>query len=307
MSDVTPDLIYVVDHLKDIEVDLKSAQTVLVDDSAGWKSMGWLGVAVLGSFMPVALVAAAAAKPLVAKLFDKDSEQKPEDIKHGLTQLGETLKRHALAVDRAKSEFEFPPGHPAVGLAYRRHPLSTKLGPGGRPIYIPADQYDEILLEEREAELLMLLVDLGATKVSIIKQNSMSSTMKIEASAAGTGLHGEAHIGAHSDTKSANQSADTRDFELQGRDLVQGDDFDESKFSWVRFEPSWAALIRARTIGFCTKAALEVRERSTYSADRGLDAAIKAKVVNVNVAAKTTNEDEREKVYLVRVEFKPMR
>jgi hypothetical protein len=317
MNSMTPDLIYIIDHENDIQVDVKKIQSVSADQTIDWKKASIVATAVLGAVTgpfgaavaPTLIGAAAAASPLIARLFDKDSEKKPEEVQAALTKLGEYWKRHSLTLDQARKDFEFPPGHPVSGGEYRRHPLANKKGPAGRVIYIPADQYDEILLEEREAELLMLLIDLGATRISITKQNSSSAARAFSANAGGGSVvHGEAHVEAHRMTQSAEQLGNTRVFELQGRDLTKDDrdNFDQSRFSWVKFEPSWEVLIRARIVGFCTKAALEVRERSTYSDDRGASAAIKAKMASLDISAKVTKENEQEKIYLVQADFKSM-
>ncbi|MGB3511853.1 MAG: hypothetical protein WBA93_21975 [Microcoleaceae cyanobacterium] len=55
-------------------------------------------------------------------------------------------------------DFDFPPGHPLPGKLYRAHPLKSKSNK-----YIPIEVFDSLLYAEREAELIRLLVDLGAT------------------------------------------------------------------------------------------------------------------------------------------------
>lgn len=59
-------------------------------------------------------------------------------------------------------DFDFPPGHPLPGKLYRAHPLKSKSNK-----YIPIEVFDSLLYAEREAELIRLLVDLGATQITI--------------------------------------------------------------------------------------------------------------------------------------------
>jgi hypothetical protein len=308
MTDEVQDLIYVVDSIAEAAPHLKMAELDRSDGNTISEIIKTAAIAYGGIFFaPAVITAAVAAKPLVAKLFEKGANPKPEEMNLGLSELGDFLNKHAYPIEKARREFIFPPGHPASGKAYRRHPLARNKVSGKEKLFIPAEQYDEILLEEREAELLKLLVELGATKIVISKQQSSSSFRKVEASAGGGAAQlNEVNVAINDQSKSTDHALDAREFELQGKELQPGL-FDESDFSWVKFEPSWGALIKARTVGLCTKAALEVRQRSTYSVDRGVSAAVKAQVFSAAVSAQMAKETDEEKAYLVRVEFKPIR
>ena len=65
-------------------------------------------------------------------------------------------------------DFDFPPGHRLPGKLYRAHPLKSKSNK-----YIPIEVFDSLLYAEREAELIRLLVDLGATKITIKEKKSV--------------------------------------------------------------------------------------------------------------------------------------
>ncbi|NEQ41517.1 MAG: hypothetical protein F6K40_37120 [Okeania sp. SIO3I5] len=75
-------------------------------------------------------------------------------------------------------DFDFPPGHPLPGKLYRAHPLKSKSNK-----YIPIEVFDSLLYAEREAELIRLLVDLGATKITIKEKKVGKTATEIEANA----------------------------------------------------------------------------------------------------------------------------
>jgi hypothetical protein len=270
---------------------------------------GALGGPLLG--LPASLlISAAVSSPVVARIFTKDKEHLPKELDSQEQEaLGAFMRRHAYSIQMAKdASFKFPPGHPQVGQVYKQHPLADVPAAGKADIYIPSDKYDELLLQEREAELLKLLVHLGATRVVISKKHSASSSQKIDGSISGGSKNiGEAKIGASSEATTGIVDLDTREFELDGREWKEGDKLDVTQFAWVHFEPSWNALIDAREIGGCTKAALEVRENTTFSSDRGLAIKVKSKLYGAAVSTNVTNELEEEKAFFVKAEFGKMK
>ncbi|WP_186164224.1 hypothetical protein [Burkholderia gladioli] len=266
---------------------------------------GALGGPLLG--LPASLlISAAASSPAVARIFTKDKEQLPKELDSQEQEaIGAFMRRHAYSIQMAKDAgFKFPPGHPQVGQVYKQHPLADVPAAGKADIYIPSDKYDELLLQEREAELLKLLVHLGATKVVISKKHNASSSRKMDGSVTGGSKNiGEAEIGASFAARTGTVDLDTREFELDGREWKEGDKLDVTRFAWVHFEPSWNALIDAREIGGCTRAALEVRENTAFSSDRGLAIKVKSKLYGAAVSTNAATEMEEEKAFLVKAEF----
>lgn len=207
----------------------------------------------------------------------------------------------ALAVQEG---YKFQPGHPLVGKAYRRHPLADYPETEVKNLYIPSDSYDAILLEERESELLKLLIDLGAIKITITKKSSndskdsLSGGIKVDAGPIGGG-----GIKASTESKNNHESLDTREFILSGKPWKTDDKIDRKKFYWLPYESSWKAVVFARETGGCLSASLEIKESTSFSTDKNMEIAVKAKIteVNGNIAAKASGTEER--VYLIRAEF----
>lgn len=284
------------------EVSIKAA-------SARTDAIGVLGDALTMPFLgfPAAvLVAASASSPVIARLFSKDKEQLPKELeKLERDEFESFMRKHAFSIKMTEdAEFVFPPGHPQVGQVYRQHPLAKLAKSGKASVYIPSDKYDDLLLEEREAELLRLLVHLGATKVSITKEHNGSNEKRMSAGvAAGVSQISEFDLSGTSHSSGRLDSRGTREFELVGRDWIVGDRLDRSQFAWVAFEPSWNALIDAREVGGCVKAALEMRETSAYSSDKSFALKVKAKIYNATAQASLSEKIEEDVVLMVCVEF----
>ena len=266
-----------------------------------------LGIPLLS--LPTSLVLAAAiSRPLISQLLSNDKgELPPELAKAELAEIEAFMRKYAITPRMAKDfGYIFPPGHPQVGQTYKLHPLAELNNSGKENVYIPQDKYDQLLLEEREAELLKLLVALGATKVSITRKKTHSSSLKssCELSAEGK-LLGEAAVTAALSAQAGSQHLDTRDFELSGKPWKRGDKLDKGDFAWVHFEPSWGALVMAREVGGCTKATLEIRENTSFSSDKQLAAKVKARMYGGGVAGALESTVEAEKVFWIEASFAP--
>jgi hypothetical protein len=255
------------------------------------------------------LVAVATYSPAIMQLFTKNKGELPKDIEEGLEKIGKEdveafMRDHAYSIQMVEQDgLVFPPGHPQTGKVYQRHPLAAVKSATKAHIFIPAERYDELLLEEREAELLRLLVHLGATKITIAKKRRMTRSSKFEGTVSGSAAVVGGDIAAAGTSQWATDNADTRVFELAGKEWRHGETLDRSQFAWASFEPSWDALIVAREIGGCLQADLEVREITTFSSDRNLTASVAAKLYKGSAALGATSDNEEENFYLVKAQF----
>lgn len=119
-----------------------------------------------------------------------------------------------------------------VGKAYRRHPLSDYSTPDNGNLYIPSDSYDAILLEERESELIKLLVHLGATKISITKKASDKNRSAITAEASlQMGPMGGGDVSYAGKSERDTDTLNTREFSLTGRPWNADSKLDRETFS----------------------------------------------------------------------------
>lgn len=269
--------------------------------------------------LPISMIIGAAATAAGvtgagASLIAKDRSATTDESAPALAIAEETrlltayVQRHSLSRTQAKeADYRFQPGHPVVGKAYRKHPLSDYSNPDNRNLYIPSDSYDVILLEERESELVKLLVQLGATKISITKKVSDKTRGSISAEASvQVGPMGGGAVSYAGKTECDTDSLDTREFSLTGKPWKADSKVDRENFFWLSYEPSWKAVVFAREVGGCLTASLEIKENTSFSTDKNLELSVKAKLVEVGAQAGISNLETGEKTYFVKAEFAPV-
>jgi hypothetical protein len=263
-----------------------------------------------GPLLPTALMASALlGVPRLLPNFTKGRDAKNDDLDEAKLEearlLSSYVQHHSLSRGQAKEAgYRFQPGHPVVGKAYRRHPLSEHSTPDNGNLYIPSDSYDAILLEERESELIKLLVHLGATKISITKKASdkTRSTVTAEASVQ-VGPMGGGDVSYTGKTDQNTDTLDTREFLLAGRPWKADSKVDREAFFWLSYEPSWKAVVFAREVGGCLTASLEIKENTSFSTDKSFELSVKAKLVEAGAQAGISNLGTEEKAYFVKAEF----
>lgn len=196
-------------------------------------------------------------------------------------------------------DFDFPPGHPLPGKLYRAHPLKSKSNK-----YIPIEVFDSLLYAEREAELIRLLVDLGATKITIKEKKVGKTATEIEANAKLTGAGGvESKI--EGDINKSDESI--RNLSLGGKpwssEIVEK--FDEKNYSWLPYEPAWTAVAHSRLYGKCLTASIELTNDDSYSISGkiGLAEGLLKNLTDLNLGASFIRNQN--KISLIYVEFAP--
>jgi hypothetical protein len=259
--------------------------------------------------IPASLVlAAAVSRPIITNLLKKTPNESSTTLSEAeIRELGNFLTKHALTIDMAKEKgCRFPPGHPQVDQAYRLHPLSNLPDSSKGGVYIPYECFDQVLLDEREAELMRLLVDLGATSISITEKNSVAEKSSLAAGIAATSSQiGSATISGGKMDGSFRDNHETREFELVGKPWKRGDRLNRASYGWIDFEPSWGAIIAAREIGECTRATVEIREDATYSTNRQFSASFKTPLYGGDGSLDSVGSGESRKIYVFNVNFEP--
>lgn len=229
-----------------------------------------------------------------------------EDLIFAVTHIQNFFRRQAFTLKNIGAQpFLFPPGHPVSRTFYKQHPLAN-YRPEKQNYYIPSSMYDSILFAEREAELIGILVDLGATKIRVYL--SSASASKSDLTISGKVEIGAAELAAKLEcmNESEQESFDNREFELEGSSWHQDDTLDRAKYGWLNFEPAWEAIVKAREVGHCRNAEIELFKRSSFHTES--DVAIKlrkhfAKAEASVAKSKSGTEVDRK---LIQVEFGPV-
>lgn len=261
-----------------------------------------------------ALITLASENHKLQELIISPPENRPYDFQFGrnnddlvfaATRIQEFF-RHQVFTQKSigKQPFTFPPGHPVSRTFYKQHPLAS-YRPEKRNYFIPSSIYDAILFAEREAELIGILVDLGATKIRIFKSSSKSGHANI--AVAGKVGMSAIEVAAKFKAMSASEqeSFDNRELELDGSNWHQGDTLDRSKYGWLHFEPDWEALVKAREVGHCRTAEIELFKRTSFHTES--ESAIKLRThfakAEVSIAQASSGSEVDHK--LIQVEFGP--
>lgn len=143
----------------------------------------------------------------------------------------------AVSLTALPTGIRFPLGHPLPNRLYRRHLL-----PQYPMIYYPADSYYALLYAERERELINLLADLGATRISLWDAAPLSK--ELTDSEPGGAI--------------AHRSQTPRVFEFPAPTGSLEQRFDPARYVWLHYEPSWQAVVNGRFRYQCHTASVEL-------------------------------------------------
>lgn len=260
------------------------------------------------NYLPIKLVGLlATVSPLAINYFlNRDSDDvtltqaQAEDFERA-------INKYSMTTENArKNNLKFPPGHPVVGLLYRKHPLSEHGVAHEDKFYIPDDYYESLLLQERESELLKILIHLGATKVRVskIKSNESYNNFNFKSQMVSK-IPVTVSASADFERKVNNECEenDDRIYELIGKEWRQGDILDRGNYFWLPFEPQWESLVVAREDGGCVKASIEVKSKTIFSVDINARAQIKTHLAEAKADIKNESTEEEKISYKYEVEF----
>jgi hypothetical protein len=300
-------LIYIsTDQLETLESNQKDSKTK-ADQSQSPSVATLAGIAAAG-FLPV-IGGPLAAYALGYNIFSnnndskdfRQSQESPPSDTDKVARVLDKLNLEALSTlvdivpfSALPEDLDFPPGHPLPGEVYRVHPLKER-----NRQYIPVDAYETLLYQEREAELIRLLIDLGASKIEV--SYSRTGQTKILGKAE-VGVPQMAEAKAGIDGNYLALDVETRTFNLTGRSSSDLN-FDPKTYAWLPYEPSWNTVVHARLMsGGCSSAAIELTRNNSYSgsADFKMDGFLQdiAKAEIGGGFSRTRQQDN-----IIRVEF----
>lgn len=256
---------------------------------------------------PLTLLAAEASSTALSKLFSPSPSDSPEEnVKKEIAEeeIDNFLVNHALTPGMARSlNLNFPPGHPRVGSSYRQHPLANRGSEDKSNLYIPEDKFDELLFEEREAELIRLLVNLGATNISISEHSDEDyrSSSNGEAGTKTPALGGGASIS--SEKSKMTSGVRQREFVLNPVKPENPVKINQEEYAWAKFEPSWQSLMFSREVGRCTKASVVLKEKTAFSNKKSGSTNFSGKLVDASLNGDKGHDGQANKKFVIEVSF----
>jgi hypothetical protein len=243
--------------------------------------------------------------PPESRSHDRQAGKDSEDLVFAVSHIQEFFRHRAFTLKNiGEQPFTFPPGHPVSRTFYKQHPLASyRLEK--RNYYIPSSMYDSTLFSEREAELMGIFVDLGATKIRIFTSSACSSSSTI----ASTGKIGmgafEAAAKFKALSESEKESFDNRELVLDGQVWHQGNALDRTKYGWLSFEPEWEAIVKAREVGHCRTAEIELFKRSTFHTESESSVKLRKHFAKAEAATSQAKSGTEVDHKLIQVEFGP--
>jgi hypothetical protein len=135
-----------------------------------------------------------------------------------------------LALTEIPREIEFPPGHPLPGRVYRQHPLVSFSN-----FYYPTQSFYSYIRDEREAELIHIMADLGANEIVIrdLSHDSLSTS----------------HLA---------DSLPIQTLHFPGKRWSPDIALEYSKYHWLPYETTWKMVIEERINHGCLEATIQI-------------------------------------------------
>ncbi len=215
-----------------------------------------------------------------------------------------------LDINSDLSKLSFPTGHPKVNEVYVAHPLTTNR-------YMPIEDYQLELIEDRVREFCELVQSLGATEISIecLNNSSKDSTSSGNRNLSGgasrmSSVHGSGH-----------DEYSRRLIEEISRSISLHQIFQPHKapalpsnLIWYEGEPSWQRLYRQRMEGGLLTHEERIETKKSQVVDNREMKEIKAELetlfANMEVAFDKTEESKFEQqenaVLAISVKFAPL-
>lgn len=268
---------------------------------------GRAGIALASLLLPLPAAIIVNAAPAVYSLYQtlmsKNEDITSEQLRGSAELFDSQLKKISTTVEEAKSKgYKFQPGHPQTNRAYILHPLS-EFDENKKNIYIPSDELDEVLLQERESEMIRLFVMLGATSIRFEKEGIEDERNNLRGGCQAVSPEGVAEIKASMASTSGNIKYDKRIMKLSGREWYKDSRIDKSSFSWLSFEPSWEAIVFARENGGCISANLELKKKTSFSSNSDGKIGVGINMLKANIGIDSFVNAEENTSYNVYVEF----
>jgi hypothetical protein len=269
-------------------------------NSSAWKTTG--AALAVGAIVPVAGLGI-----LAKAAYDRFSGTPKSSGKSAPDERDVRFYRnHAITQDEAEAKgFTFEPGHPQPRYVYQRHPLA-KSNPNKINRFLPLDRFADTLYNERKAELMRILVDLGAIRVSsTIERSSVSelsgnANVKVDHPVFSAGFDAEAQKRSESTTSEAEV------IELEGKPWKRGDRLNREDYSWLAFEPEWEQIVNLREIGGCKTAKVRLEASTVRTTRFEISTTLERKVVNAKIGAGGATQTSTQSTRTLEVTFSPL-
>lgn len=216
-----------------------------------------------------------------------------------------------FTIDALPMELQFPIGHPQPNSLYYAHPAK-------RGVYLPIEDADDELFNDKVRDFQRLAQCLGATEITFrfVKGHSLSESMSksydVEIGGGYKGYEGSVGYG--------NKRSQSNSQSMQGqREMVQR--FNPSKspyipddIAWLSVDPEWQSLVKQRLEGNMLHYSIRISSRKTMAVTNSrmddVKVAFKSFIasahVNYSQQMERSFQREEETEWEISVVFKPL-
>ena len=216
-----------------------------------------------------------------------------------------------FTIDALPMELQFPVGHPQPNSLYYAHPAK-------RGVYLPIENADDELFNDKVRDFQRLVQCLGATDINFrsVKGHSLSESISknydIEVGGGFKGYEGSVGYG--------NKRSGSKNQSLQGqREMVQRFNPHKAPYvpddvAWLSVDPEWQSLVKQRLEGNMLHYSLRISSRKTMAVTSSrmddVKVAFKSFIasahVNYSQQMERSFQREEETEWEISVVFKPL-
>lgn len=176
---------------------------------------------------------------------------------------------------------DFPIGHPVINQLYVAHPCI-------KDKYIPFENYELELIEDKVREFCLLAQSLGATEIKIesLKNSSIDNEAKVDSKVNGAASLKLASANASKEINSNNSLLNeiSQSINLQQKFTPSGKPFLPKGLVWFDNEPSWQRLFHQRINGNITQHEERIETKKSRIINNNELTCIQAEVKNLILA-----------------------
>lgn len=213
------------------------------------------------------------------------------------------LRQCSLTEEMTKDlGYIFPPDHPKINYLYRIHPRAH-FSNENADLYIPIDEYDALVMEDKKGELISILAELGANYVSIAAEQEGVQKNAQFAHFSANGPSGSVGAQGISEKAKSEYYATGETYHMTGKPWKRGDQLDRRPYVWLKSQPTWERTVCLREDCGCHEAELKIEARTSETSLLKLDASARIKVLNLKSGMSQESEQTSRSSISVKVKF----
>lgn len=209
------------------------------------------------------------------------------------------------------SEFLFPAGHPKPDVSYVKHPLITNR-------FIPIQNFEKVLFDDKVSEFSRLIQALGATEIEYLSADNLQSKSSINSTSSASG-NGHTKLGKIAISKEDTNKVEDEWIKNEGYSRRQKfipieKPYVPDDLLWFHHESQWQSLARQRLYGNLTDHIEQISISETNILNSVNQSKLNSEIKtvfsglegNFETTLLTSIQNSANKETFVRIKFKPI-